>query len=197
MACHATSAFFRAFKLAEVLTVECVASTPRFPETYPMATTVKTVYRSDMQAEPITVYWYDGNSLPDPAVCPKVAAIFGNLGGQTIITERAIVRGDSLCWNNEEKFKGFAKDERCSKVEESIPRVQSHHWEFTEAIRGGVKPLSHHDHSVPLTEGVLLGCIAQQVPGELQWDAKAMQFKNNAEASKLIHPFVRDGWSIT
>ncbi|MDD2599636.1 MAG: Gfo/Idh/MocA family oxidoreductase [Kiritimatiellae bacterium] len=196
IACHAMSDFFRAFKLAEVLTVECVKSTQRFPETYPLATTVKTVYRSDMQAEPITVYWYDGNSLPEHAVCPKAAAIYGNLGGQTIITERAIVRGDSICWNSEDKFKGFAKDELCSKVAESIPRVQGHHWEFAEAIRGGNKPLSHHDHSVPLTEGVLLGCISQQVPGELQWDAKAMQFKNSFEGNKLIHPFVREGWKI-
>ncbi len=196
IACHAMSDFFRAFKLAEVLTVECVKSTQKFPETFPVATTVKTVYRSDMQAEPVTVYWYDGNTLPEPVVCPKAQKAFGNLGGQTIIAERAIIRGHSVCWNEEESFKGFAKDERCCKVAEWIPRVKSHHWEFAEAIRGGNKPLSHHDHSVPLTEGVLLGCIAQQVPGELQWDAKAMKFRNSFEGNKLINPYIRDGWSI-
>jgi len=196
IACHAMSDFFRAFKLAEVLTVECVKSTQRFPETYPAATTVKTVYRSDMQAEPITVYWYDGKTLPDASVCPKAAKAFGNLGGKTIITERAVIKNDAVCWNEEDKFKGFAKDERCQKVAESIPRVKGHHWEFAEAIRGGDKPLSHHDHSVPLTEGVLLGCIAQQAPGELQWDAKAMKFRNSFEGNKLINPYIRDGWSI-
>ncbi|MDA3926191.1 MAG: Gfo/Idh/MocA family oxidoreductase [Kiritimatiellae bacterium] len=196
IACHAMSDFFRAFKLNEVLTVECVKSTQRFPETYPAATTVKTVYRSDMQAEPISVYWYDGNTSPDPSVCPKAAKVFGNLGGKTIITERAVIKNDAVCWNEEDKFNGFAKDELCQKVAESIPRVKGHHWEFAEAIRGGNKPLSHHDHSVPLTEGVLLGCIAQQAPGQLQWDAVAMKFSNSFEGNKLVNPYIRDGWSI-
>ncbi len=197
IACHAMSDFFRGFKLREVLTAECVKSTPRFKESYPLATTVKLVVRSDMQTEPITVYWYDGDTKPDRSMCPKVAAVFGGMGGQTIITERAVVRGDAISWNGEEKFKGFAKDEECNKIAQSLPRVQGHHWEFAEAIRGGDEPLSHHNHSVPLTEAVLLGCIAQQVPGELIWNAREMRFENSDSANELLRPNIRKGWSIT
>ena len=196
IACHAMSDFYRGFKLREVLRVECVKSTPRFRETYPAATTVKTVYRSDMQAEPVEVYWYDGDTRPDDSVCPKAAKAFGNLGGTTIVTDRAVVRGNAIAWNRDEKFKGFEKDVGCCAVKESLPRGNGHHWEFAEAIRGGDKPLSHHDHSVPLTEGVLLGCIAQQVPGELVWNAKKMRFENSSDANQLLKPVVRDGWSI-
>jgi predicted dehydrogenase len=196
IACHAMSDFFRGFKLREVLRAECVRSTPRFKESYPLATTVKLVFRSDMQAEPITVFWYDGNTVPEASVCPKAAAAFGSLGGQTIITDRAIVRGDAIAWNQNEKFKGFAKDDECVKVAESIPRVKGHHWEFAEAIRGGSRPLSHHDHSVPLTEGILLGCIAQRVPGELRWDAAKMKFENSDAANGLLRETPREGWSI-
>ena len=199
IACHSMSDFYRGFKLREVLSVECVKSTPRFKETFPLATTVKTVYRTDMQAEPITVYWYDGNSQPSNSVCPKGAKAFGNLHGITVISDRAVVRGNSISWNGDEKFKGFAKDDICKGVKESIPRLphgKGHHWEFAEAIRGGDKPLSHHDHSVPLTEGVLLGCISQRVPGELKWNAGKMRFENSPEANKLLMPYVREGWDI-
>ena len=78
----------------------------------------------------------------------------------------------------------------------TLPRVKNHHWEFAEAIRGGAKPYSHFDHSVPLTELVLLGCISQRVPGELKWDAGACRFTNSKEASQLLKPYVREGWKI-
>lgn len=196
IACHSMSDFYRGFKLREALSVECVKSTPQFKETFPLATTVKTRYRSDMQAEPITVYWYDGNTQPDASVCPKGVKVFGNLNGTTVISDRAVVRGDSISWNGDEKFKGFAKDDICKGVAESIPRVKGHHWEFAEAIRGGAKPLSHHDHSVPLTEGILLGCIAQRIPSELLWNTKKMRFDNSSEANKLLKPYIREGWNI-
>ena len=56
------------------------------------------------------------------------------------------------------------------ELPQSLPRVLNHHWEFAEAIRGGARPFSDIDHSVPLTEAVLLGCIAQRVPGKLAWN---------------------------
>jgi len=196
IACHAMSDFFRGFQLGEILSVECVKSTPKFKETFPAATTVKMVFRSGAQAEPITVFWYDGDTKPDASVCPKAAAAFGNLGGQTIIAENAVMRGDAIAWTDDEKFHGVVKDDQCLKVAQSIPRVQGHHWEFAEAIRGGDKPLSHHEHSVPLTEAVLLGCISQRIPGELRWNAEKMKFENNAQANKLLKPVVRNGWQI-
>jgi hypothetical protein len=43
---------------------------------------------------------------------------------------------------------------------------------------------------------VLLGCISQQVPGELLWDASACRFKNSEAANALLKPHVRKGWEI-
>jgi hypothetical protein len=78
----------------------------------------------------------------------------------------------------------------------TLPRVRSHHWEFAEAIRGGKRPFSDYDHSVPLTELVLLGCISQQVPGELKWDAQKGRFTNSEAANKLLTPHIRPGFEI-
>ena len=78
----------------------------------------------------------------------------------------------------------------------TLPRVKNHHWEFAEAVRGGAKPFSHIDHSVPLTEAVLLGCISQRVAGKLDWDAAKGRFSNSEEANALLVPYVRPGWEI-
>ena len=63
-------------------------------------------------------------------------------------------------------------------------------------MRGGAKPFSHIDHSVPLTEAVLLGCISQRVAGKLDWDADKGRFSNSDEANALLVPYVRPGWEI-
>ena len=78
----------------------------------------------------------------------------------------------------------------------TLPRVQGHHWEFAEAIRGGARPFSDYDHSVPLTEMVLLGCISQRVAGPLEWNQAEGRFTNSEEANALLRPYVRHGWSI-
>jgi len=82
------------------------------------------------------------------------------------------------------------------ELPQTLPRVKNHHWDFAEALRGGNRPLSDYDHSVPLTELVLLGCISQQVDGELKWDAQAGRFTNSEAANSLLKPQLRSGWEI-
>lgn len=197
IACHAMSFFFRGLDLRDVQSAETVKTTEKFPETYPCATTVKLTVRSGRQKRPVTVYWYDGKTKPEPEVCPKAAATWGGIpGGTLIIGDKGMYCNDAVCMKDDAKFRGMAQHEATKDLPVSLPRVKSHHWEFVEAIRGGAKPFSHIDHSVPLTELVLLGCISQQVAGELKWDASACRFTNSEEANRLVRPYVRDGWKI-
>ena len=85
---------------------------------------------------------------------------------------------------------------RSKSVPVSLPRVKNHHWEFAEAVRGGARPFSDYDHSVPLTEMVLLGAISQRVPGRLVWNQAKGQFDNSEAANALLRPHVRHGWTI-
>jgi hypothetical protein len=197
IACHGMSFFWRALKMGEVLSAETIKSTPKFAETYPCATTVKLVVRSNSQKKPIAVYWYDGNTKPGPEVCPKAVATWGSMqGGVTLIGDQAIICNDAICLKDEPKFRGLAQHAATKDIPVTLPRVRNHHWEFTESIRGGAMPYSHIDHSVPLTEAVLLGCISQQIAGELKWDAGACRFTNSKEANMLLKPYLRDGWQI-
>ena len=53
--------------------------------------------------------------------------------------------------------------------------------------RGSQQPTANFDYSAPLSEAVLLGCLASAFPNEsLIWDAPALKIPNNATADKLL-----------
>lgn len=198
IACHAMSFFWRGLQLGEVLSAQTVKTTEKFKETYPSATTVKLTVRSALQQKPVSIYWYDGKTTPANEVCPQAAATWGSipLGGSLIMGDKGMFMNGAVCMKGEAKFRGFAQHDATKGIPVTLPRVKNHHWEFAESIRGGAKPFSHIDHSIPLTEAVLLGCVSQRIPGELKWDAKRCRFINSAEANTLLKPYVRSGWEI-
>ncbi|OQC22480.1 MAG: Oxidoreductase family, NAD-binding Rossmann fold [Verrucomicrobia bacterium ADurb.Bin070] len=198
IACHSMSFFWRGLQLGEVVSAETVKTTERFTETYPAATTVKLTVRSAKQQKPVTIYWYDGKTKPADEVCPEAIATWKSIGvGSTLIVgEKGKFMNGAVCMAGEPKFRGYGQHEATKDIPVTLPRVKNHHWEFAEAIRGGATPYSHFDHAVPLTEAVLLGCISQQIPGELAWDASACRFTNSKAANALLKPHVRDGWEI-
>ncbi len=75
--------------------------------------------------------------------------------------------------------------------------------EFMDAIngRGPVYEQTHSrcfsdiEYSIPQMEGILVGCIAQQVPGKLNWCSKSQKF-DNAAANALVKPFIRKGFEF-
>ena len=67
----------------------------------------------------------------------------------------------------------------------------------SSATAGDKKPSANFDYAGPLTEAVLLGCLASAFPNEtLQWDAPALKIPNNAAADKFVHRDYRKGWEI-
>ncbi len=75
--------------------------------------------------------------------------------------------------------------------------------EFLDAINGEgpvyaqthSRCFSDVEYSIPQMEGILVGCIAQQVPGKLNWCSKKQQF-DNAVANALIKPYIRKGFEF-
>ena len=93
-----------------------------------------------------------------------------------------------LCFQN-----GKAKKVEYPKLE---PR---NHWnEFVDCILTGKnKPSANFDYAGPLTEAVLLGCLASVFPGEdLKWDAAALKFTGHDAATALVSRSYRKGWEI-
>jgi hypothetical protein len=76
------------------------------------------------------------------------------------------------------------------------PSRANHRSEFVAACKGEGTCYSDVGVSVPMVEGVLLGCVAQRVPGRLAWDSEAQAFARNDAANALVHPFIRSGWEF-
>ena len=195
--CHALSPYWRGLDLRETLSVETVKTTQTFAETYPLATTVRMTVRSARQAEPVEIYWYDGKTTPDAETSRRLTN--GKLDaftGRIVVGEKGALWGGQLRLEGEQKFVRHQDHPATRELPQTLPRVMGHHWEFAAAVRGGARPFSDIDHSVPLTEMVLLGCIAQRVPGKLVWNQSQGRFANSEAANLLLTPHVRHGWSI-
>ena len=77
--------------------------------------------------------------------------------------------------------------------EKSLPRIAGSHFSnWTDAIRGSLpEASSHFQYAAMLNELVLLGVIAQRIPGEkLVYDATTATFKDNDRANHLVREVV-------
>ena len=92
-------------------------------------------------------------------------------------------------------MKCITKHEACADIPVTLPRVkdQNQRREFVDACFGLTRTSSDTRHSVPLVESMLVGCMAQRIPGKISWDA-SKGFSDNAQANALIKPFIRPGW---
>lgn len=82
--------------------------------------------------------------------------------------------------------------------------AEGHYGEFLLAIRGEghyyeqthSRCFSDIEYCIPQMEGILVGCVAQQLPGKmLKWNSCAQKFDLDA-ANNLVKPYIRDGWSF-
>ncbi len=128
----------------------------------------------------------------------------------------------AIALDADKEFKDIFKHEAANAVARSIPfRSDSsatpgkstvemkgfgigHYIEFLEAING-VGPVFEQTHSrcfsdveycIPQMEGILVGCVAQQLPGKkLNWCSKSQKFDVDA-ANALVKPYIRKGFEF-
>jgi len=129
----------------------------------------------------------------------------------------------ALKLKGEKKFVDIFQHEKAKNVERKIPYLgeadavagkstvemkgfaQGHYGEFVNAIRGvgpkyeqvgGSRCFADAEFCVPMMEGILVGCVAQQVGGKLDWCSCSQAFKNSAAANALVKPYIRKGWEF-
>ena len=123
--------------------------------------------------------------------------------------------------NDEKVAVDASKHEACQAVAQSLPRrtdradgpetsagaaslaADGHYIEFLDAINGKgpvfrethSRCYSDVEYSIPMMEAILIGTVAQRVPGRLRWDAKAQRF-DVAAANAFVKPMIRKGWEF-
>jgi len=127
-----------------------------------------------------------------------------------------------IALNGEKTAKPTTEHEACKAVARSIPfrtdaaaggndasggaaalAADGHYIEFLDAIRGKgptfsethSRAYSDVEYSIPLMEGILVGTVAQQVPGKLAWNSCKQSFDCEA-ANTLVKPVIRSGFEF-
>jgi hypothetical protein len=138
--------------------------------------------------DPLPVTWYDGDAMPDPAgwpvkQLPDQGSMFVGEKGFMLLPHVAAPR-----LHPEADFKGF-----------KMPDVGGiDHWhQWVDACLGRGQASANFDYAGPLTEWVLLGVIANRVPGRtLTWHPKELRLEGSDAAQALIRRRYRAGWEV-
>jgi predicted dehydrogenase len=196
MGCHMFSGWYRALDLTAPLSVKSTGPAPG-RDNWAINGRVEYVFPGTAftEGKEVKVTWCDGPLSRPPAELEK------ECGGQKIPGQGSVFIGTEgviLFGHGTRPFvfqNGKPKRAEFPKLE---PR--HHYHEFVDCILGGgkAKPSAHFDYSGPLTEAVLLGCLASIFPNEeLKWDAAAFKFPNNPGADAFLgRSSYREGWEI-
>ena len=79
---------------------------------------------------------------------------------------------------------------------EKVHRSGGHSEDWLAACRGGKAPWANFDYAGPLTEFNMLGNVATQFEGVLEYDPLACKILNNPDADKALGSQCREGWTL-
>jgi predicted dehydrogenase len=199
MGCHMFSGWFRALDLAAPISVKSTGLVPPNETNWAIDGLVEYTFKGTKfsEGDTVKVTWYDGDNKPPADVIAKLVSATGVKPPQ--ITQGTIYVGTEGVLHSphgstpmlypREKFTGF----KYPKLE---PR--NHWFDYIDCcLKGGTKPTANFDYAGPLTEAVLLGCLASAFPNEnLQWDSAALSIPNSAAAQALVKRTYRKGWEM-
>jgi predicted dehydrogenase len=191
MGCHILDPVFTSLALGGPKSVRSEGGAPN-AASWGLDSYVRYVFPgTQYTTETLTLHWYDGNRRPPDEVRALTGrrALFDQgsiyLGSEGVLYSPYIAAPMLL---PAEKFR-----------DHKVPRLESqdHYLQFVEACRGDGKTSTPFSYSGPLTESVLLGCLATRFPRTtLEWDAANLKVSNLGEANAFVRRRVRKGWEV-
>jgi len=90
------------------------------------------------------------------------------------------------------------KDFKGTNVErpEKVDRSRGHEMDWLLACKGGKPAWANFEYADALNEFLMLGNIATQVQGPIEFDPVDCKIVNNEEADALVHLTCREGWAL-
>jgi predicted dehydrogenase len=164
-------------------------SEPPPPESFSTKNIVKYVFPgTKFTVDPFPLTWYDGDARPSTKGWPT-EKIFDQ--GSMFVGEKGFLHLPHVMMPvlyPAETFKDY-----------KMPDVKGdNHWhQWVNAVKGEGTTSANFDYAGPLTEFVLLGVVANRVPGKLlTWNAADMKLEGSPEASALLKRTYRKGWEV-
>jgi predicted dehydrogenase len=186
MACHHMDLPFWALGISHATSVESEGP-PVHKESTPAWMVVHYMMKKkDGASVPLT--WYHGGKRPHH-FADKLLPEWGN--GTLFVGKKGMLLSDydKHVLLPEKDFAGFTPP--APTIAPSI----GHHKEWTEACKGNGTTLCRFDYSGPLTEAVLLGCVAFRSGKKIGWDPEKMTTGDKAADAFLKREY-RAGWAL-
>jgi predicted dehydrogenase len=144
-----------------------------------------------IDSDTLQLEWFDGEFFPpDDIRALYTAADYPTESAMLIGTEGALLNslGSLPVLLPESRFRDFSK-----------PKIPSrnHYHHFVDACLGGETTECHFSQSGPMTEAILLGTVAVQVPDQkLHWDHASMRIPDYPAAERYLRREYRQGWQV-
>jgi predicted dehydrogenase len=193
MGCHILDPVFGAVGVTNLTSVRSELPGPN-EYNWPLDVQVKFTFPgSKFTTDPVTLHWYNGKVRPPEEVVKHIGKLKLDFQGSIFVGTEGVLysqydSGQVPVLLPTEKYKDF-----------KLPQVKSddHYLQFVEAVRGNDKPSAPFSYSGPMTEMVLLGCLATRFPKvDLKWDAGSLKVTNVAEANQYVRRIPRKGWEV-
>ncbi|MCX8497383.1 MAG: Gfo/Idh/MocA family oxidoreductase [Akkermansiaceae bacterium] len=196
MGCHMFSCWHRSLALTMPLSVTSYGPPPPNAENWATNGKVEYLYPGTQYTadKTVKVTWYDGDQRPSKEVMDLLGEIAWPDQGSLYIGT------DGLLLHTHDSTPMLLPRDKFRNVR--TPKLEPiNHWiEFLDCCLAGdpkKQPAANFDFAGPLTEAVLLGCVASIFPKQtLEWDAAQMVFTNSADATKFVKRSYRKGWEI-
>src|SRR3989441_730571 len=197
MACHIMDAAFWTLNLGYPTRIE-PESTLLFTETAPSSSRISYRFAARGARPEVTVVWHDGSLFParPKEVADDAAWPPDRSGGQLWIGDGGkLVAGT---WGEDPRVLDEKRqaDITAPPPAQKYPRSPGVHAEWIAACKGGAPTNSGFaDYSGPLTEMVLLGCLAVRAGRTLELNPETGEITNMRLPDEWITPVYRTGWS--
>jgi predicted dehydrogenase len=191
MGCHILDPVFTSLELTAPESVRSEGGAPN-ADNWGLDSRVRYTFPGTSHTtEKLILTWYDGDQRPP-------AELKARLGEQSLSDQGSIYIGtEGTLYSPYIDAPVLLPADRFQDYKFPEPEGDDHYRQFVEACRGNGKTSASFDYSGPLTEAVLLGCLATRFPETtLEWNADALQVRNHAEANRFVRRRYRRGWEV-
>jgi hypothetical protein len=203
---------YRALNLGVAERIEA-STTDRFPECYPVASSVHFGFGATASRPALKLNWFDGGIEPArPSELPSDAAM--GTGGEGVIYTGD--KGKLMTAYMGEDPRILTADGKITRpygpptptqapFQPTRPELgasassadAAHFLEWIAACHGGPAARANYAYEAPIVETLLLGCIAVRTHEPLLWDSERFAFNQGSEhATSLLKPPYRSPYTL-
>jgi len=196
MGCHMFGGWFRSLALTAPINVKSTGPAPVDKNNWATDGQVEYTFPGTQYTEgpTVKVTWYDGKKLPPS----NIVSLLGETKWPGQGTLYVGTEGTLLHPHGSTPF--VIVDQKIKRM--AYPKLEPrNHWkDFIDCCLANdpnKKPSANFDYAGPLTEAVLLGCLASIFPNEsLEWNAEKLAFNNSEAATQFVTRKYRHGWEV-